>query len=103
MMTANFWVSHYFLCFNVELIKKTRGNEGREKEKEREKKLEMDGRTYGQMDRQTDGWTKHLPIQDSPNSTKKVYKVGQGYHSPYDASWRLVPPPPIPPPHSSQI
>ena len=30
---------YYFLCFNVELIKKTRGNGngGREKEKEREK------------------------------------------------------------------
>ena len=28
---------YYFLCFNVELIKKTQGNGRREKEKEKEK------------------------------------------------------------------
>ena len=55
----------------------------------------MDGRTYGWTDGKSPRSTGLHPLlgplpRCSPTSTQKLYNAGQGYHWPYDASWRLV-------------
>ena len=54
-----------------------------------------DVRTYGHTDGKSPYSTGLRPLSGplprcSPTSTRKLYKAGQGYRWPYDASWRLV-------------
>ena len=57
----------------------------------------MDGRLDGRSDGKSAHSTGLCPISGplpryTPTSTQKLYKAGQGYRWPYDASWRLVSP-----------
>ena len=58
-------------------------------------KLSGDVRTHGRMDGKSPHSTGFRPLSGplpcySPTITQKLYKAGQGYRWPYDASWRLV-------------